>query len=375
MNHHFDFQPRRKRWTALCIALAMVAPAAIAQQTAQPMDSTEDPELGYDPADLFGNPSTNNPYRSFEYYGPYWDNLAWYGTYDFDDPFSTEYEWDERSQQWEAGTGDEADNYRIEEVYPNPTLPDPSSDAGLREEEAQSSQSAQTEEGTTTLTGTVDGFRRVVMGGAPGYRHEHALVRIELESGANAVVDLGVVDVLDIELNQGDEVTLKGSRGTIDGQAVFVAEELRTQSDVAYLQRAVVPVGGQGKGSENRQAQRSASKQSNDGQSLDRQASSQAQAVSAGGPSLTLEGQIQATEKVQTGEAASDQETWVQLRFQDGSTATVNLGPNTSLADLDIKQGDRVRIEGQLTRSNGRFVVDARTISVEGETVAEPSGA
>lgn len=56
----------------------------------------------------------------------------------------------------------------------------------------------------------------------------------------------------------------------------------------------------------------------------------------------------------------------VRIRMQDGETKIVNLGPETRLSDLDLQSGDQVSIKGQEKTIDGRTVIFADQVKVDG---------
>ena len=58
----------------------------------------------------------------------------------------------------------------------------------------------------------------------------------------------------------------------------------------------------------------------------------------------------------------------VRLELKNGKTCVVDLGRGTTLSDLDIDNGSKVRLQGQRKMVNGKALIIARKISVDGDS-------
>ena len=67
-------------------------------------------------------------------------------------------------------------------------------------------------------------------------------------------------------------------------------------------------------------------------------------------------------------EGQRDAHTLIRVRMQDGRSKVVNLGPRVEPAQLGMSSGDRVRLKGRMGSIDGRDVVLATKVSVEGDS-------
>jgi hypothetical protein len=75
------------------------------------------------------------------------------------------------------------------------------------------------------LRGEIDGYSRVNLN---GQKDQHTLVRIRLDSGRSAIVNLGPnVELSRLNLSDGDRIAVQGQRGSINGNDVLMAKRVR----------------------------------------------------------------------------------------------------------------------------------------------------
>ncbi|KAF0096291.1 MAG: hypothetical protein E1N59_258 [Puniceicoccaceae bacterium 5H] len=69
----------------------------------------------------------------------------------------------------------------------------------------------------------------------------------------------------------------------------------------------------------------------------------------------------------------SEDQTVVRLRLENGESALVSLGSDTSLSDLDLQRDDQIMVRGERQQWGNGSVVQADRIRVEGNTVKSSS--
>lgn len=69
-----------------------------------------------------------------------------------------------------------------------------------------------------------------------GQQDAHNLARIRMQDGQSVVVNLGPKrNLRDLQLSEGDRVTIQGRRGKIDGKTVVLAEQIRSNNQTARV--------------------------------------------------------------------------------------------------------------------------------------------
>lgn len=178
---------------------------------------------------------------------------------------------------------------------------------------------------TYELSGRVDGFRTVKLRNHRGTSSEHSLIRVRLENGQEAVVDLGTRKSLeDLELQKGDRIRIQGHRGTIDGRTVLMANQIRVGEETFNIQRS-------------------------------RQTSPD--------HTFALRGQVEGYQLVTVG-SGEDKQALLKLRLLNGQTVLIDAGKQYEAGDLDLKNldlMDQVTIKGHRKTANGEtvWVVDS----------------
>lgn len=320
-------------------------------------------EEWYDPSDWFNDDGqVDYEYDGFDYYDGAWDGYTWYDDYDYVYDFDTdpEYVWDADTNSWELQdeTGYEySAKYEFDDSGSNQSNQQQSS-------QNQSMQSGQNQSGQT-LKGKIEAFRKIDVTSSAGFQETHALAKVSLENGQTAVVDLGMAALLTSDLSSGDDVTFHGSTGKIDGKNVFVASKLTANGETAYIDRTLPAKSSSSSGSNENQMSSSSNNQS---QQRQMSANSSRQNQRNQQEQLVLEGKIAEKEVVEL-EGSSDPQTVVKIELQNGKSASVNLGPETSLSDLDLQKGDQISVRGHTEQISGKNIVVAQSIRVEGEKV------
>lgn len=377
---------------ALGLAAAIVPQISHAQAIEWEPDEGYHEEEWYDPSDWFDDDSSID----YEYYGGYWDEVTWYNewgeddaTYEWNpvtnewertyDPYLYSYsysvEFDEpedqmnqqgqqgrqqsaqRSQQRDRQTDQQRSSDRSSQMSADRQSGQQSgSDRSSQNRRSQMSQRQQSQQ-SKSLEGEIDGFREVQVAHPAGFQETHALARVKLKDDKFAVIDLGSASLLAGDLQKGDKVTLRGTDGKINNQNVFIVNEFESGGETVWIDRAVAMSERSGKS----------------GQQRERRASQSQQARSSGSQQqqdqqVTIEGEIDRFQSVEL-EGKSGKQSLVRIKLADGDAATVNLGPNTSLEDLNLEEGDKVRIKGKKEKIQGRSILSAESIRVEGEQI------
>lgn len=68
-----------------------------------------------------------------------------------------------------------------------------------------------------------------------------------------------------------------------------------------------------------------------------------------------------------------NQHTLVNIKLEDGKTSTVDFGPAASLENIGLDEGDSITVRGHKSQVNGREVLVADLLQVDGEKVSSVS--
>lgn len=181
----------------------------------------------------------------------------------------------------------------------------------------------------TTLSGRIQNTRQVQI---TGQRDRHNLVRIQLQSGRSALVNLGPKKTIeDLKVQTGDTVRVTGRRGAINGRPVLMAQSVEVDGRNIRVSRQ------ESRSSTSRRQQTS------------------------------FTGRVEDTHRISL-RGEQKEHNLVRITTTDGQSHIVNLGPDKRLTDLNARQGDRIRVEGRRGKIDGRSVVMATSVSVDGET-------
>jgi len=95
-------------------------------------------------------------------------------------------------------------------------------------EQRQNSANEFNSENYQTVSGTIDGFKRVVV---DQKGDENIMVKLNLDNGRNAFVNLGELDGMsEVDLQKGDHVVIKGVRESFEGQTIIKASAIKVNS-------------------------------------------------------------------------------------------------------------------------------------------------
>lgn len=354
-----ELKTKNARLLACCLATGLATSAAWADDEWEwSPDEGYHREEWYDPSDWFNDDGDiDYEYDSYSYYDGYWDGYTWYDTYDYDDVYDTNYVWDADANEWVASTDYDWELGYNDEYYDDDTYSASyefdDDQQNQDQSQAQQGQSQQSQQGKSqhTMGGTIKGFRKLDLTHDAGFQETHALAKLSLDNGETAVVDLGLASLLTADLSQGDKVKLRGWTGSIGGQRVFLVDELQSGGETVRIDRAFQMKGAQ------------ASKQQG---SKSQQRGAQWQGMQR--DRLVLEGEIADAKTVRL-KGEDKPQTLAKISLKNGQGATVSLGSETSLEKLNLEKGDRIRVEGTRKQIEGRNVLMAETISVEGQQV------
>lgn len=179
--------------------------------------------------------------------------------------------------------------------------------------------------GAASIQGQVQGFREVSLRRGQGVPQDHTWVRLKLQSGYESIVDLGPEkDLSDLDMGRGDTVRVTGRHASISGQNVLIADRIRVGGETI---------------------------------NIDRKKSKQ-----------EVSGKIRDFSEVNIQDSEYEDYLVVRLRMEDGKEVTTALGKDASVNDFDIEQDARVKIEGERKMVDGRPILIARKVTVEGDT-------
>lgn len=179
------------------------------------------------------------------------------------------------------------------------------------------------------LSGRIDGFRHLNLRNAVGQRGQHSLVKITLQNGRSAVVDLGPKRNLDkIDLQKGDRIRVKGQRGRVDGRQVLMANQVRLGDETIRINRSP------------RQDQAN---------------------------KFQIQGTVEGYQLMTIG-TGTNQLALLKLRLLDGRSILIDAGHQYTVGEFNLKDlnlMDRVTIDGKRMNVQGRQVMVAENIEFQ----------
>ena len=180
-----------------------------------------------------------------------------------------------------------------------------------------------------TISGKIQSVRPVRLTNSEGATAEHTIIKLEFRDGRSVLVNLGPgKNPQGDNLGQGDSVEIIGSPGKIQDRRVFFARDVKVNRRGASTREANpdIPTTVQVRGIVE---------------------DSQRFFLYPGGQSKPL----------------------LRVRFENGRTALIDLGPETSWFDLEVEEDASVVVHGWPKTIDGRRVIQAKTISVNGDTM------
>ncbi|MFW5829990.1 MAG: hypothetical protein ACOCXA_06985, partial [Planctomycetota bacterium] len=183
-------------------------------------------------------------------------------------------------------------------------------------------QQDQSQQQQATFSGILDGFNKVQLKNAP---EENVFVRLRLQNGSSRIVDLGdISSVKALQLNRGDQVTIKGKKRNLNGKPVLEARSLKIDKQHSDDTDRYVRSGNQGLPDQE---------------------------------SVMFQGTVEGLKKTQV-KGQQDKVTVMKLKLKDGKNRLLNISPWMAKQFLDIDQGDEVVVSGQRQQTkSGKNVV------------------
>lgn len=309
--------PAWKSLAAIAIAAGVsLGPAVLRADTEWEYEADEGyhEEEWYDPTDWLNEDneisyeSDSYDTRGYDSYSPYGYGYAW--TYDVTPYYDRD----------EADGATTSSNNRQEDRNQN------ASSDNNRDNRSHSLENAR-------FDGRIEGFKTVNLKSRRG-SEEHSLVKIRLQNDQSRVVSLGSnVDLDTLDLEKGERIQVSGPVARVGDKKVLLADRIRVGNETFRVKDK-----NQLHPRENRSRH--------------------------GGPA-TVEGTLEDFRRLKMGNS-NDSKLFVRLEMKDGGTEVVDLGKNTSLDELGLEQGDRIRVNGD-RREISRTVIVARGITVDGE--------
>lgn len=202
-----------------------------------------------------------------------------------------------------------------------------------------------------TLKGTVEAFSTASIN-QRGQQSERGLARIRLENGRSAIVDLGDRrDLRKVDIEQGDFVKIGGTKSSLNGQTILVADRLRVrEQDPRQQQRA------RQQGHGNRQQQSDRDRQQ-------RQGNRRQQGQRGSEALVKLKGEIASTRR-------DGQTTLLTMRMEDGTQRTVVIPSRFDISDVELTDADRIQLMGRNARNRqGDRAVVAERLRIDGQEI------
>lgn len=178
---------------------------------------------------------------------------------------------------------------------------------------------------TVEFEGTVDGFKKVDLENSAGERDYSTFVRIRLKNGHARVVDLGNhVNLTTLNLKKGDPILVTGRNKHIDGRYVLAADKIKVDGDIYQISKESM-----GK--------------------------------------TTIKGTVRQFSETSM-DGTMEKNLLVRIELENGKSCVADLGKGTRLRDLGLQEGSRIRLEGERTKVDGKSLIIARKLSVDGDT-------
>jgi hypothetical protein len=277
-------------------------------------------------------------WRSDYYDSDYWDDFTW------NDSSNAQSNKPQKSGQNNAT---DAEVYMFT-IFAVP-VSDNSSDSGSRSSSSKNqdgtanktkaSKSIQASQTVATLSGTIEGLRQMKLKQSSGATGSYTVANIRLDGGKNTIVNLGRSSQLkDLELKKGDPIQALGRAGKIAGKTVFVAHKLKSGGKTIDANPVI-------RLSDQQIAQQQDQK--------------------------TIQGTV--ADVTQSTSRAQNKHTLLNVRLENGQSATVDLGPGASLDKIDLQEGEKVTIRGYTKQTEGREVLVPSLMKVQGQRISSVS--
>lgn len=181
-----------------------------------------------------------------------------------------------------------------------------------------------------SLSGELEGFKKVNVKDRQGKQDEQTFVRIRLEDENARVVSLGSRLILtDLGLEKGDQISVSGRNARINNRDVLVASSIEVDDKLFRVREDNRPETG--------------------GQS-------------------SIEGTVKDFSKTRLSDDSREENLLIRLELKSGKSCVVDLGQGTSLSELDIEKGSEISLTGMMTKVDGKSLIVARSVTVDGES-------
>lgn len=269
-------------------------------------------EEWYDPGDWFNDDNQISYESDTDWSDTYWDDT--YDTYGLYDPVGyVYYYWDPVETDWTEDTSNQ--------------------------QQASNRNNRSSDRQTARLQGTIDGFRQVDLTDQKGVKESHSFVKVNLQDGKSRVISLGSdKSVGELDLEKGDRISVSGPVAKVDGRKVILANRIRTGGETFRVQDRNQP-----DLSQNSQQNRSNQNP------------------------ITRRGTLEDVTKVDLDNQQREDNLVVRLEMKDGRSCVADLGAGTELSDLNLDKGDTVWIQGDRKKVDGKTLIVAKKIRVEGD--------
>lgn len=371
--------PRRLWLSGLLLAATAAGPSYAAVNEDEWYDPSDwfdgnnieyDDTYDYDPYDYTYTSGYDYGY-DWDYWDSYYDAYDWddydtYGTWDYN-PYTSSY-WDR--YDWDDDITDDT----VEGTVYSYSLWVPDRDQKAQNTSASNTSSSQSgsksEQGKkndiSRLEGTIEGLKNVKLSRSSGAAGAFTLAKVKLENGQTTVVNLGRQSKLDdVKVQKGDKIKAIGRRGQIQGQAVFVAQKLRVNGKDIEANPAIRLKGDNKPGSQFVQSGQESN--NNDGSS---QTSAAKQRMSSAEEEIS--GKVANIQKLNETDKNANR-TLVTLTLQSGKSETVDLGPGAAPEKIGLDEGDMVTVRGRRDQIQGRSVIVAELVKVNGNRMSGSS--
>jgi len=307
-----DTTPSTKRWAALAIGAGLIGGISIS-----PLHAVTDESLAgtgynedewYDPGDWFDGNNIERNGNDTQWWDRGWNDTNSWRNADDDrivaHPYHYYY-WDPVVVGWATYVPDQ-------------------STAGNDKQDAKHRNANR----TTRFEGTVDGFRDVDLKLRDGKSEKHSFVRVRLKDGEKRVISLGKrLELSDLDLNKGDEITATGNVARIDNRDVLVARQIEVDDNTFRIREDNRPHTGR---------------------------------------QVSVEGTVKDFQKSQLGDA-NEKNLIVRMELENGRDCVVDFGRGTNMSDLNLEKDARVKLKGERTKVDGKTLIVARSLRIDGE--------
>ncbi len=192
----------------------------------------------------------------------------------------------------------------------------------------------------SSFSGRIDGFRSIDLTDQEGVREKHSFVKVTLKDGSSRVLSLGgKTDKGDLSLSTGDEIRATGKVVKVDGRKVLLAKTIQSGGESFTIR-------------DKRQPELSST--------------GEWKKKSAERNRVTRKGTLEDHTTVDL-DGKRSQNLIVRLEMKDGRSCVVDLGAGTTLDELGLSAGDKIVIKGHRTRVDGKNLLVANRLRVEGE--------